>query len=82
MQVVQNEQHYHHEADKEGDEAIARFSSFTWSPLSTQLRTEYVRRITVTNVEYSGYRFGLSFHDVNRQRIVNNEKAPMRILNY
>ena len=41
-----------------------------------------MRKITVTNVEYSGHRLGFGFNDVNRQKIFNNEQAPMRILNY
>lgn len=41
-----------------------------------------MRKITATNVEYSGNRLGIDFNDVNRQKIFNNEQAPLRILNY
>ena len=46
------------------------------------MRIENVRQVTVTNVEFSDYRLGLGFSDINKQTVVNNEKAPMRILNY
>ena len=61
---------------------IKEQSAYSWIPLTASLRTDYVRKVTMTNVQYSKNRLGFDFNDHQSHQIMSIAIAPNRVMNY
>ena len=81
VQIFDNQESYKHQEHPQSGKEIKRETQATWYPISTSERTDSVKKVTVTEVEQSYYRFGLDFSN-QIDTIFQNLDAKSRILPY
>ena len=78
---MDNEIHYKHQNDHSLGEHIEKYSNFQFLSVSSTVRTDNLKLITISDVEYSEDRVGLGF-DMITHRVFTNLDGITRFLPY
>ena len=81
LMLYENQEIFKHQESPLSGNSIVRKLKFNWFPISTQLRTDSVKKVTATDIQQSYYRFGFGF-STQKETIYQCRDAKSRILPY
>ena len=82
MLLVDNSEHYSHHAVPGSEEMIISESNQKWYALSTSIRLEWPKKITISNILWDSLRIGIGNMNLETEQIFALLPQFNRIMNY
>ena len=81
INTFENRETFVHYEKPTSGKALTKETLLSWFPITTTTRTDSVKKVTVTEVQQSWYRFGFGF-STQIDQIFQNVEAKTRVLPY